>query len=257
MSWYQYWIALSTIARKEMVRIFRIWIQTLLPPIITTTLYFLIFGHVIGSRVGTMGGHSYIKFIAPGLIMLALVNSSYASASSSFFSNKFTRAIEEILVSPMSNTQILIGFMAGGVLRGVVVGVMVMIVTLLFTDIHIYSLPMMLLVGIVSSAIFALGGVINGIFATKFDDISLIPTFVLTPLVYLGGVFYSINLLPAPWKYISMVNPISYIISVFRYSFFGTDGAHVIPAMIAMVVIFVALFCFALHLLRRGIGMRT
>jgi ABC-2 type transport system permease protein len=250
-------IAFYTLIMKEGKRTFRIWSQTLLPPAITTALYFVIFGHIIGSRVGEMGGYPYIQFIAPGLIMMSIITSSYASAVSSFFSAKFQRNIEELLVSPTPDWVILLGFSFGGMLRGVLVGIIVAAIALLFTHLQIYSYLDIIAVCFLSSAIFSLGGIINAVYAKSFDDISIIPSFVLTPLTYLGGVFYSIHLLPPVWHFLSLVNPIVYIIGNFRYGFLGISESHHIGSFAFMILFMVALYLLALYLLKRGKGLRS
>ncbi len=250
------WIAFSTIVRQEVHRTMRLWSQTLLPPAITTILYFVIFGRVIGSRVGQMGGYEYIQYIAPGLIMMNIIMSSYASAVGSFFSSKFQRSIEEILVSPMSNTSILLGYMSGGILRGILVGIVVTAIALFFTHLQVYSYWDVIFVTLFSAAIFSLAGIINAVMAKSFDDISIIPTFVLTPLTYLGGVFYSITLLPHVWQYISLVNPIVYIVDNFRYGFLGVSASHVLTAYIIMLAFLLILFGIAFYMVKRGVGLR-
>jgi len=250
------WIAFSTIVGKEVGRIFRIWSQTLLPPAITTTLYFVIFGQVIGSRVGEMGGYKYIQFIAPGLIMMNIITSSYASSVSSFFGAKFQRNIEELLVSPMSNTLILLGYIAGGMARGVLVGIIVGVVALFFTHLHVHSIGSIIVVTLLTSAIFSLAGIINAVYAKSFDDIFIIPTFVLTPLTYLGGVFYSIKLLPGFWQYVSLGNPILYMVDNFRYGFLGIADSHLLLSYIIMFCFIFLLFILAYVLIGRSTGLR-
>ncbi len=250
------WIAFKTIVRREMRRVVRIWAQTLFPPVVTTTLYFVIFGGVIGRHVGEIQGYPYITFIAPGLIMLSIINNSYSATVSAFFSAKFQRSIEELLVSPVWNSVILIGYMMGGIFRGVLIGIIVAIIASFFTTLGMYSFISVVVVAMFSSAIFSLGGLINAIYAKSFDDISIIPTFVLTPLTYLGGVFYSIKMLPPVWQYISMVNPIVYIVDAFRYGFLGIDGLHVWFSFLAMFAFIIILFFIALYLIAKGQGLR-
>ena len=210
-------IGLQTIVIKEVTRLIRIWPQTIVPPVITTTLYFIIFGKVIGSRVGEMSGVTYMEFIVPGLVMMSVINSSYQNVVSSFFSSKFQRNIEEILISPMHNATILIGYIVGGVVRALTIGTIVLMVSLFFVDtLAIYSVVITFLVALLTATLFANAGFVNAMLARKFDDIAIIPTFVLTPLTYLGGVFYSITLLPQPWETISRFNPIVYMVSAFR-----------------------------------------
>ncbi|WP_100622966.1 ABC transporter permease [Candidatus Coxiella mudrowiae] len=250
-------IAYQTIVVAELKRILRIWSQTLLPPAITSILYFIIFGRVIGTRVGFMGGYKYVQFIAPGLIMMNIITSSYASAVSAFFGAKFQRHIEEILVSPASNITILLGFMSNGLLRGIIVGIIVSIIALFFTHLHIYSLITIILTALLASSIFSLAGLINAIYAKSFDDISIIPTFVLTPLTHLGGVFYSINLLPLVWQHVSYLNPISYIVNNFRYGFFGiSGGSRLILSYFLMLAFVVILFGITYLLMKKWVGLR-
>lgn len=250
-------VQLQTIINKEFVRFFRIWIQTIIPPIITTSLYFIIFGNLIGTHIPAINGFRYIDFIVPGLIMMSIINNAYVNVVSSFFSAKFQRSIEEILVSPTPNSLILIGYVSGGIIRGVAVGIIVGIVASFFTDIKIFHPLLTLLVVFITSTLFALGGFINAMFARKFDDVSLVPTFLLQPLTYLGGVFYSISLLPPFWQKVSLANPILYVINAFRYGFLGTTDIDIIPALIVITVVTVVLFFAALTLLNRGFGLRT
>lgn len=250
------WYALSTLVIKEYNRIVRIWVQTIVPPAITMTLYFIIFGSLIGRRIGQMDGFNYMEFIAPGLIMLAVITHSYGNVVSSFFGAKFGRHIEEMLVSPMPNSLILIGHVAGGVIRGLMVGGIVTVVALFFTRLHVQHPWVVLSTVVLTSIVFSLGGFINAVFAKKFDDISIVPTFVLTPLTYLGGVFYSISLLPEFWQGVSRANPILYMVNAFRYGVLGTSD---IPIGTAYTIIFVAialLYAFSLYLLNKGTGIR-
>ncbi|WP_132977919.1 ABC transporter permease [Thiobaca trueperi] len=253
----RYWITFQTIFTKEILRFTRIWVQTILPSVITTTLYFVIFGRLIGDRIGTMGGFDYLDFIVPGLVLMGVITNSYSNVVSSFYSSKFSRYIEELLISPAPNWVILAGYVAGGVARGLVVGAAVMLVAMLFTDIRIHSFGVMLLVCLLTATLFSLGGFINAIYANSFDDISIIPTFVLTPLTYLGGVFYSIELLPDFWQGVSLANPLLYMVNAFRYGLLGISD---IPLGIAfgMTLIFIlVLGAFSLILLRRGVGIKT
>ena len=251
-------IALGTIVRREITRILRIWSQTLLPPAITMTLYFLIFGKLIGSRVGEMApGISYIEYIAPGLVMMSVIQNAYGNISSSFFGAKFQRFVEEMLVSPMPGWTILGGYVAGAVTRGFMVGVIVLGISLFFTKIHLYHPIVTLTTFLLAAVIFALLGFINAIFARKFDDVAIIPTFVLTPLTYLGGVFYNVAVLPSPWKEVSYANPILYMVNAFRYGLLGTseiDLTWSYAVMLGFVVVFGA---FCLILLKRGVGLRS
>ncbi|ALM51906.1 ABC transporter permease [Halomonas huangheensis] len=250
-------IALWTLVVKEIKRFTRIWPQTLLPPSITMTMYFIIFGNLIGSRIGEMDGYSYMDFIVPGLIMMSVITNSYSNVASSFFSNKFQRSIEEMMVSPMPNWVILAGFVLGGMARGLGVGVIVTGVSLFFTRIDVAHPLLTLVVVVLTAALFALGGFINALLGKKFDDISIVPTFVLTPLTYLGGVFYSISLLPAFWQGASMLNPILYMVNVFRYGFLGVSDIPVGWALTAIMGFIVALFAVALWMLENGKGIRS
>ena len=249
-------IALKTIVRKEIVRVLRIWVQTIVPPAITMTLYFIIFGNLIGRRIGTMGGFDYMQYIAPGLIMMSVITTSYGNVVSSFFGAKFTRHVEEMLVSPMSNATIILGHVAGGVLRGVLVGALVTGIALFFTDLDVQYPLITVSVVLLSSIVFALAGFINAVFASKFDDISIVPTFVLTPLTYLGGVFYSISLLPEFWQKVSQANPILYMVNAFRYGILGTSDIDIGTAYAILFVFVAILFAACLQLMRRGVGIR-
>lgn len=249
-------VAVKTIIRKEMVRVLRIWIQTIVPPAITMTLYFVIFGNLIGKRIGSMDGFDYMQYIAPGLIMMSVITNSYGNVVSSFFGAKFTRHIEEMLVAPMSNASIIIGHVAGGVLRGLLVGTLVTVIALFFTHLDIAHPFIMISVVFLSSIVFSLAGFINAIFATKFDDISIVPTFVLTPLTYLGGVFYTISLLPPFWQSVSKANPILYMVNAFRYGILGKSDIDIGHAYVILFVFIVILFTACVQLMRRGIGIR-
>lgn len=251
------WISFSSIARKEMIRIFRIWVQTLVPPVITMSLYFIIFGSFIGSRLGDIGGYEYMAFIAPGLIMMSIITNSYSNTVSSFFSTKFQRNIEELLVSPTPNWVIVLGYISGGMTRGLCVGGLVSMVSLFFVRLPVYHFGITVVFALMTSFVFSLAGMINGIFAKKFDDISIIPTFVITPLTYLGGVFYSISLLPDFWQRISLANPVVYMISGFRYGFLGIADSNVWMGLGILVLFAVLLFLLTLHLLKKGTGTRS
>jgi ABC-2 type transport system permease protein len=251
------WISLTSIARKEMIRIFRIWVQTLVPPVITMTLYFVIFGSFIGSQLGDIGGYDYMAFIAPGLIMMSIITNSYSNTVSSFFSTKFQRNIEELLVSPTPNWVMILGYISGGMTRGICVGVLVSIVSLLFVRLPLFNIPFVVLFALLTSFVFSLAGMINGIFARKFDDISIMPTFVITPLTYLGGVFYSISLLPEFWQTLSRANPVVYMIGGFRDGFLGISDINVWVGLGMLVLFSVLLFLFTLYLLRKGTGVRA
>ena len=249
-------IALFTLVHKEIRRFMRIWVQTLVPPAITMTLYFVIFGNLIGSRIGEMGGFDYMQYVVPGLIMMSVITNSYANVASSFYSHKFQHCVEEILVSPMPNWVILFGFVIGGAMRGILVGILVSLLSLFFTKLQVDNLFVTILVIILTALLFALAGFINGIFANKFDDIAIIPTFILTPLTYLGGVFYSLDLLPDFWRAVSMVNPIVYMVNAFRYGILGVSDVDVYFS-IGMIGFFVVIFTvFSLWLLNRGVGIR-
>ena len=245
-----------SIARKEMIRIFRIWVQTLVPPVITLTLYFIIFGSFIGSQLGDIKGYSYMAFIAPGLIMMSIITNSYANTVSSFFSAKFQRNIEELLVSPTPDWIIVLGYVAGGMTRGLSVGFLVSLVSLFFIRLPLYSPVFTILFALLTSFVFSLAGMINGIFARKFDDISIIPTFVITPLTYLGGVFYSISLLPQFWQAVSKLNPIIYMIGGFRYGFLGITDINVWFGLGMLLFFSALLFSVNIYLLKTGTGLR-
>jgi len=250
-------IAFETIVTREVRRFTRIWMQTLVPPVITISLYFVIFGNLVGSRIGEMGGYQYMEFIVPGLIMMAVIQNSYSNVVSSFFSQKFQRSVEELLVAPIPNYVILAGFIAGGMARGLCVGLIVTVVSLFFADLDIHSLPITVSVVMLTSLVFSLGGFINAVFANNFDDISIIPTFVLTPLIYLGGVFYSIELLPPFWRVVSQLNPIFYMVNTFRYGILGTSDIDVAWAFAMLVLFIVLLYGVCIWLLRRGTGVRS
>ncbi|MEM9102803.1 MAG: ABC transporter permease [Pseudomonadota bacterium] len=250
------WIAFQSIIVKEVTRFLRIWPQTILPPAITMTLYFVIFGQLIGSRIGDMDGFDYMSYIVPGIIMMSVITNSYSNVVSSFFSAKFQRSIEELLVSPTHSLTILLGYLAGGIIRGLLTGFIVTLVSLFFVDLQVKNWGIVILVVFLTSTLFSLGGFINAVFAKKFDDISIVPTFILTPLTYLGGVFYSIKLLPETWQSISLFNPILYMVNAFRYGFLGVSDIHIGYAF-AIVSFFIgSLFAISLFLLHRGIGLR-
>jgi ABC-2 type transport system permease protein len=251
-------IALRTLVRREIVRIIRIWTQTLIPPAITMTLYFVIFGKLIGSRIGTIeGGFTYMQYIVPGLVMMSIITNSYGNISSSFFGAKFSRAVEEMLVSPMPNWVILLGYVTGAVARGLVVGVLVLVIALFFTSLHVEHPLITFLSVLLGATIFSLAGFVNAVYATKFDDIALVPTFILTPLTYLGGVFYSVSMLGEPWQSISRANPILYMVNAFRFGVLGISDVHVGVAFVVMIGFVVGLSILALQLLKRGVGLRS
>ncbi len=251
------WIAFSTIFTKEVRRFTRIWPQTLLPPAITTSLYFLIFGTLIGQRIGKIHDVTYMEFIVPGVILMSVISHSYANVVSSFYSTKFQKHIEELLISPIPNWVILAGYVSGGIARGLMVGSVVAGISLLFTDILPQNLSLALLVVLMTSTLFALAGFINAVFADSFDAISIIPNFILTPLSYLGGVFYSVSMLPEIWQKISLLNPILYMINAFRYGLIGVSDVNIQMAFIITSGFIVVLIIFSLFLLHRGIGIKN
>ena len=250
-------IALQTILVKEITRFMRIWMQTLLPPAITMTLYFIIFGKLIGSQIKDINGYTYMQYIVPGLTMMSIMTNAYANTSASFFGAKFSKSIEEMLVSSMPSYIILLGYMAGGALRGILVGLIVIIISLLFTHLHFAHLSIVIAMAILSAMLFSLGGLINAIFSKKFDDISFIPTFVLTPLTYLGGVFYSLSQLPLLWQKISIFNPILNVVDTFRYGMLGVTDINVYFGFFLTLILFIVLFIWCLRLLRKGIGLTS
>ncbi|MEJ2513703.1 MAG: ABC transporter permease [Gammaproteobacteria bacterium] len=250
------WNAFSTLVVKEYNRIMRIWVQTIVPPAITMTLYFIIFGNLIGRRIGQMDGFSYMQYIAPGLIMMSVITNSYGNVVSSFFGAKFARHIEEMLVSPMPNSLILLGHVAGGVMRGIFVGAAVTVIALFFTDLKLTHPLVTVSTVILTATVFSLAGFINAVFAKKFDDISIIPTFVLTPLTYLGGVFYSISLLPDFWETVSRINPILYMVNAFRYGILGASDIGLGTAYVIILLAIAILFSFSMYLLKTGKGLR-
>ena len=249
--------SIITLSEKELRRFMRIWVQTLVPPAVTTSLYFVIFGSLIGPRIGAMDGFDYIQFMIPGLIMLAVIPAAYSNVVSSFYGVKFQRAIEELLISPMPNWAILLGYVVGGVARGVMIGVIVFLVSLIFyPNFEIENYGLTILVLFLTSIMFSLMGFINAVYADSFDDIAVIPTFVLTPLIYLGGVFYSINILPDIWRNISLANPMLYVVNTFREGMLGSSDVS-IPLALGMMVGFIILFtAICLYLLNKGIGIR-
>lgn len=249
-------ISLGTIVRKEVTRFLRIWSQTLLPSVVTMTLYFIIFGHFIGSRIQGINGFSYINFIVPGIIMMAVITNSYANVVSSFFSAKFQKSIEEILVSPTPAWAIIVGYCLGGIARGLAVGILVSIVALFFTKLVIHSYLITIIFFLLTTIVFSLMGLLNGIFAKKFDDVSIVPTFILTPLTYLGGVFYSVALLPPLWQKISLFNPILYMVNGFRYGFLGYSDIPVYIGLLILIVLMIVLFWINLVLIKKGVGLR-
>ena len=251
------WIAFQTIVIKEIARFLRVWTQTILPSAITMTLYFVIFGHLMGPRIGTLGGYPYVQYIAPGLIMMAVITNSYMNVSSSFFIAKFQRSIEEILISPIPNSLILTGFVTSSALRGVIVGLVVTIISAFFAKFTVHHVFTMVVVVLLSAILFSLAGFVNAIFAKKFDDIAIIPTFVLTPLTYLGGVFYSVDMLPHAWRVLSFFNPILYMVNAFRYGVLGVSDVNVALSLSIILLLCIILVFLSLHLLKKGTGVRT
>ncbi|GLQ71619.1 ABC transporter permease [Vibrio sp. vnigr-6D03] len=252
-----YWTAFQSLLAKEVNRFMRIWVQTLVPPAITMTLYFIIFGSLIGSRIGEMGGFSYMEYIVPGLIMMSVITNSYSNVASSFFSAKFQKNIEELLVAPVPNYVIIAGFVMGGVVRGLLVGAIVTLVSLFFVDLQVEHWGIIIATVFLTSVVFSLGGLINAVFAGTFDDISIIPTFVLTPLTYLGGVFYSISLLPEFWQGVSKINPIVYMVNAFRYGFLGVSDVGIATSFGVLGVFIIGLYAVAHYLVAKGIGLRS
>jgi ABC-2 type transport system permease protein len=250
-------VALKTLWIKECTRFLRIWVQTLVPPAITMSLYFVIFGNLIGKRIGEMGGFSYMEFIVPGLIMMSIITNSYSNVSSSFFSAKFQRNVEELLVAPVPTWVIIFGFVGGGVARALIIGVIVTSVSMFFVDVKIHNFFVIVVTLVLTSVLFATAGLINAIYAKSFDDISVIPTFVLTPLTYLGGVFYSLTLLPEFWQTVSRANPIVYMVNGFRYGFLGVSDVNHWLSIALLIVFNVILFGVAYRLLKKGIGIRS
>ncbi|ORU91557.1 MAG: ABC transporter permease [Cycloclasticus sp. symbiont of Bathymodiolus heckerae] len=253
----EYLVALQTIVYKEMRRFLRIWVQTLLPSIITTTLYFLIFGTLIGSRIGQMNGYDYMDFIVPGLILMAVISNAYSNVVSSFYGTKFQRNIEEMLVAPIPSWVILVGYISGGVMRGLIVGLCVTTVSLFFTDMTIAHPFIMVTVFLLTGILFSTAGFINAVYAKSFDDISIVPTFVLTPLIYLGGVFYSIELLPAFWQKLSLLNPVFYMVNVFRHSILGESDISLMSGFAVILIFIILLIGISLRLLSKGVGIKN
>ena len=250
------WVGFTTIVIREFNRIVRIWGQTIVPPAVTATLYFIIFGSLIGRRVGSMGGFDYKQYIAPGLIMMSVITNSYGNVVSSFFGAKFGKHIEELLVSPLPNWVIVAGYAVGGVVRGVLVGATVTLVSLVFTQMHVHHLAVVLAALLLTSFTFALGGFLNALFARNFDQVNWIPAFVLTPLTYFGGVFYSISLLPDWARSLSYANPILYMVNAFRFGFLGVSDVHLGVAFALMAAAAIVLFGTAVLLMNRGTGTR-
>lgn len=251
------YVAWLTLTRKEVLRVLRIWTQTLLPPAITMGIYFVVFGSFLGGQIRSVGNVPYIQFILPGLVMMTCITNSFSNVASSFFSAKFQRNIEELLVSPLPDWIIVSGYVAGGIVRGVLCGLIVAAVGLLFTHIPVFN-PLLILFYLLSSAsLFSLAGLLNALVARKFDDISIIPTFILTPLTYFAGVFYSITLLPPTWQKVSLANPIFYMVDGFRYGFLGVHDASLSVGLILLVLLNVLFYVVCLQMVRRGVGLRS
>ena len=250
-------IAFKSLLTKEVNRFTRIWLQTLVLPAVTMSLYFVIFGNLIGSRIGEMSGFSYMEFIVPGLIMMSVITNSYSNVASSFFSSKFQRNVEELLVAPVPTWIIIAGYVGGGVIRGLLVGFIVTILSLFFVELNIHNLAVLMISVFLTSVLFSLGGLINAILAKSFDDISIIPNFVLTPLTYLGGVFYSLSMLPEFWQGISQANPIVYMINTFRYGFLGVSDIPLMHSFAMIIGFVVILYSIAHWMISRGIGLRS
>jgi len=250
-------VAYYTLVRKEIVRMMRIWSQTFLPSVVTTTLYYTIFGAFIGSQIAPIHGFSYMQFIIPGLVMMAVITNSYSNVVGGFFGMKFQKNFEEIMVSPTPHFVVVLGFVSGGVIRGLLVGILVLLTALFFTPLTIFSFATLLGAAVLTSVLFSLAGLLNGIFAKGFDGISIVPTFVLTPLTYLGGVFYSIDLLPDFWRTVSLFNPILYMVNAFRYGFLGISDTPILLSFGILIGLTVVLFVAAIMLFQRGIGMRN
>jgi ABC-2 type transport system permease protein len=254
---YRQMIALQTLISREIQRFMRIWTQTLLPPAITMSLYFIIFGKLIGPQIRLIDGYEYIQYIIPGLIMMSIMTTAYANTSSSFFLTKFNKSIEEMLVSPMPNLVILCGFTLGGTLRGLMIGVIVLGISLFFTTLTIHHLSIVISMAILSAMVFSIGGLINAIYAKRFDDISFIPTFLLTPLTYLGGVFFSIKQLSPGWRYLATFNPILAMVDTFRFGILGVSDLSIIWGFSLVIMLLILLFIWALVLLNKGVGIKV
>ena len=249
-------ISFRTIAMRELHRIIRIWPQTIIPPVITTALYFVIFGRIMGSRIGSMDNVAFISYLVPGLIMMAIINNAYANVSSSFFSSKFQRNIEEILVSPTNNLVVVVGYCAGGMFRGLMIGCCVYLVYLIFVYNSLHSFVITISICVLTAMLFSLAGFINGLFAKKFDDISIIPTFILTPMIYLGGIFYSIEMLPKFWQTVTLINPIFYMVNAMRYGMLGESDINISTAIVVILGFIILLFSISLKLMSSGWGIR-
>lgn len=252
-----YWVALKSIWAKEISRFMRIWVQTLIPPVITMTLYFVIFGNLVGSRIGEMHGFSYMQFIVPGLIMMAVITNAYSNVISSFFGAKFQGSIEELLVAPVPTHIIIIGYIGGGVVRGIFIGILVTFVSLFFVPLEVHSWSVVCIILLLTAILFSLAGLLNALFARSFDDTSIVPTFVLTPLTYLGGVFYSFSLLPPFWQSLSKLNPILYIVSGFRFGFLGISALSLSVTLFVLTLLILILYRINWILIERGKGLRS
>lgn len=250
-------VSLKTILRNEINRIFRVWTQTIVPPIMSNTLYFVIFGGIVGSQISNMGGFKYMEYIFPGIAMMGIITSSFMHSVSSFFFSKFQKTIEEIVVSPTPYTIVLLGYMLGGVMRGMLVGLIIIIIGLIFTDISVHSYALMFIMALLTSSLFSLIGITNAIFAKGFDGISIIPNFVITPLTYLGGVFYSISLLPVFWQGVSKFNPILYMIDGFRYSTLGASDINIVYSITFLTFLVFIFFILNIYLFKSGRGFKV
>ncbi|MGI5842557.1 MAG: ABC transporter permease [Candidatus Xenobium sp.] len=251
------WITLTTILYREVGRFFRIWMQTLLPPVITMSIYFVVFGSLLGSRIQSIDGFSYIEFIVPGLVMMSVITNSFSNVASSFFNARFQRSVEELQVAPVPDWILVAGYVGGGMLRGILVGFLVLLVSLAFHSVHFHSLPIVVAFLVLTSMVFALAGFSNALIARRFDDISIVPTFILTPLTYFGGVFYSISLLPPIWRGLSRLNPILYMVNGFRFGFLGTSDIPIWIGLVTLMGLAGALVALNLVMLARGVGLRT
>lgn len=251
------YVALKTIIRKEIIRFMRIWQQTFLPPAITMTLYFIIFGKLIGSQINKIDGYAYMQYIVPGLTMMSIMTNAYSNTVTSFFGAKFSKSIEEMLVSSMPSYVILLGYVLGGALRGLIVGAIVIFISLFFTQIHIHNFSIVIIMAVLAALLFSLAGLINGVFAKKFDDVSFIPTFILTPLTYLGGVFYSLHQLPPVWQKISAFNPVLLMVDTFRYGMLGISDLNIYFGFIIVTILFIVMLIWCMYLLKKGIGLRS
>lgn len=251
------WIAYKTIVVKEILRFTRIWVQTIFPPVITTSLYLLIFGGLMGERIGDMQGVDYLHFIIPGIILMTVIQNSYANTVSSFFLAKFNNSIEELLISPVSYWVILLGYISGGIVRGFVVGLGVFIAVSLFVELQIYNIWIVLMTFLLTAILFSLAGFINAVFAKSFDDISIVPTFILMPMTYLGGMFYSVEILPEFWQTLSKFNPIYYMVDSFRMGFLGSSTTDLIVSMLVLTTMIIALAIVAFYLLKKGVNIKT